>query len=159
MHSPTYQGRLTLGSLGNLRFTQAYRKELCSVSLARERFREAARDGKIDADLLSRGELCLSELTGNAVRHAHDSRKNALVLTEATIRVIRRRLHLEVSVWDIDRHRLPRLPDPATAPLELFGMPEGATGGRGLLLVATLAEEVGYVRGPHGKRIWCRWAL
>jgi anti-sigma regulatory factor (Ser/Thr protein kinase) len=159
MHSPTRQGPPTLGHYGNLRFTQAYRKELCSVPLVRERFREAAHDSKLDDDLLSRGELCLTELTGNAIRHAHDPRRRPQVLTEATIRAIRRRLYLEVSVWDIDKHRIPDIPDPATAPVALFGMAEEATGGRGLLLVATLSEEIGCVRGPHGKRIWCRWPL
>jgi anti-sigma regulatory factor (Ser/Thr protein kinase) len=159
MHSPTRQGPPTLGSLGNIRFTQAYRKESQSVALARKRFREAAVEGKLNDDLLLSAELCLSELTGNAVRHAHDARKRPLILVEVTIRHIRRRLHLEVSVWDIDKHRIPDLPDPATAALELFDMSGAATSGRGLLLVAATAGEIGYDRGPHGKRIWCRWAL
>lgn len=159
MHSPPRQGPPSLGSLGNLHFTQAYRKELRSVPDARRRFKEAAHEAKLDEDLLGRGELCLSELTGNAVRHARDPRMSPLILTGATIRPIRGHLHLEVSVWDFDRHWVPDLPDRDTAALKLFGMPEGAIGGRGLLLVATLADEVGYDRRSHSKRIWCRWPL
>lgn len=160
MHSLTRQGPPpTLGTLGNLRFTQAYPKELESVPRLRARFRHAASYGNLDDDLLSRGEMCLSELAGNAVRHAMDPRKRPMFLAEATIRVMRRRhLHLEVSVWDIDKFHVPTMPDPATAALQLFGM-DDATGGRGLLLASTLSEEFGCDVGPHGKRVWCRWAV
>lgn len=158
MHSPTRPGPPTLGSLGTLHFTQAFRKELPSVPLARARFREAARESKLDDDLVAIGELCLTELTGNAVRHALDPRRNAQILTGATVRAISSRLHLEIGVWDVDHRWVPNLPDQETAAHDLFRMPED-TRGRGLLLVASLADEIGYDLRPNGKRIWCRWPL
>ncbi|WP_164331344.1 ATP-binding protein [Streptomyces sp. RLB1-9] len=159
MHSPTRQGPPNLASLGNIRFTQAYRKEPESVPLARQRFREAAHDGKLDVELFQRAELCLCELAANAVRHAHDPRRNNQILTEVTIRVIRRRPHLEISVWDIDGRRIPDIPNPDTAALQLADVSDGAIGGRGLLLIAAMTDEIGYDLRPQGKRIWCRWAL
>jgi anti-sigma regulatory factor (Ser/Thr protein kinase) len=158
MHSPTRPGPPTLGSLGNLHFIQAFRKEPPSVPLARGRFREAARASKLDSDIVDRGELCLTELTANAVRHALDPRRNPQILTGATVRPISRRLYLEIGVSDFDRHWFPDLPDQATAARKLFELPL-ETRGRGLLLVASLADEIGYERGPNGKRIWCRWPL
>lgn len=160
MHSPTRQGPLTLVSPGSLHFSQAYSKEPESVPLARERLRIAAHDSKLDDDLLERAELCLTELATNAVRHAHDCRRIRQFLVQVSIRNICRLPHLEVSVWDVDWRRTPNLPDPGTAGVELLTMAEEVTGGRGLLLVASLAEEIGYDFVPrHGKRIWCRWAL
>lgn len=160
MHSPTRQGPLTLVSPGTLHFTQAYRKELESVSHARARFRDAAHEGKLDEDLCEDAEVCLTELAGNAIRHAHDHRRVTQILIQATIRTICQRPRLEISVWDVDWRRTPPLPDPDTAGTELSGMSDEAVGGRGLLLVASLAEEIGYDRVPrHGKRIWCRWTL
>ncbi|MEU9405709.1 ATP-binding protein [Streptomyces sp. NPDC048281] len=159
MHSPTRQGPPTLGSLGTIRFTQAYRKEPDSVPLVRHRFMEAAHEGKLDEDLAQRAELCLSELTGNAVNHAQDPRERCQILVEVTVRAIHRRLHLEIGVWDIDQAHVPDLPDQAQAIRDLFDLPEDSTSGRGLLLVASTAEEFGIVLGPHGKRIWCRWPL
>lgn len=159
MHSQTRQGPPTLGLLRNIRFTCPYRKELASVSLAREKFRDAAHESKLDQDILDRAELCLSELTGNAVRHACDPRTKRRIWVESTIRRRCRRLFLEVSVWDIDRCTVPSLPDPATAGLRLLDLPEDAVSGRGLLLVALQSDEIGVDLGPHGKRVWCRWAL
>jgi anti-sigma regulatory factor (Ser/Thr protein kinase) len=159
MHSQTRQGPPTLGLLGNIRYTRAYSKELASVPLARARFHEAADDSKLDHEIAEKAVLCLSELAGNAVRHAHDPRKIRRFLVESTIRPIRRRFTLEVSVWDIDLCHIPPLPDPATAAARLFSMDEDAMSGRGLLFAASLSDGIGIDRGPHGKRVWCRWHL
>jgi anti-sigma regulatory factor (Ser/Thr protein kinase) len=160
MHSPTRQKPPLLASFGSLYFSQAYLKEPESVSSARVRFRGAAVEGKLDEDLRLSAELCLTELAANAVRHAHDSRTIKQILVQVAVRRIQNRPYLEISVWDVDWHRMPPLPNPDTAEGQLFGMTDEDIGGRGLLLVASLAEDIGYDRFPrHGKRIWCRWAL
>jgi anti-sigma regulatory factor (Ser/Thr protein kinase) len=95
---------------------------------------------------------------GNAVRHAHDRRKIRQILVESTVRGRWRHL-LEISVWDVDGIRAPRIPDPATAAMQLLDMPDDAVSGRGLLMVATWSDEIGIDFGGRGKRIWCRWRL
>jgi anti-sigma regulatory factor (Ser/Thr protein kinase) len=160
MHSQTRQGPPTLGLLGNIRYTHVYPLESGSVPRAREHFRAAAQDSKLDPDLTDRIELCLTELAANSVRHARDRRRAPKFQVQCAIRRLRRRYHLEVAVWDIDMWHVPDLPDPDTAAVRLFNMlDQDAVSGRGLLLVAMQADELGYDLGPHGKRLWSRWAL
>lgn len=161
MHSPPRQGPPTLGTAHwTIHYAQAYPQEHESVTLARDRFREAARAGGLDSELRENAELCLTELATNAVRHAHDPRLVPQFLVRAAVLLVQRRPCLEVSVWDVDWRRTPPLPDPAKAAEALYDMPVDAVGGRGLLLVASLAEAIGYDRlMRNGKRMWCRWAL
>ncbi|MFI6699180.1 ATP-binding protein [Streptomyces sp. NPDC050509] len=89
-------------------------------------------------------ELVASELVTNAVRHCRVSYAEV----EVTLHVDWGDLVLEVS--DPDRSRLPQLRE---------GCPEDEEGGRGLLLVAGLADGWGCRELAYGKCVWARFAL
>lgn len=88
------------------------------------------------ADVRTDAVLVISELVTNAVRHAGTEMRVALELRDGA---------LTVSVHD----RGPGLP-------RLVPAAERRLGGRGLAIVARLAEAWGVVVEDGGKAVWCR---
>jgi anti-sigma regulatory factor (Ser/Thr protein kinase) len=160
MHSPLRPGPPPLGSLRHLRYRSFYPLDQASVRHAREEFRAAVYRSQLDGDIAEAAELCLSELAGNAIRHAKDPRLRRWFHVECNVLGMRRR-YVELGVHDIDGVHIPVLPDPATAADQLLDMDEDAESGRGLLLVAMRSDGIGVDHGPglNGKRMWCRWYL
>ena len=87
--------------------------------------------------LVDVAELLVSELVGNAVRHASSAPVMRIEVESGSVRVI---------VQD-DSSALPVLP-------EFYEPDPEADSGRGLLLVASLATTWGWSKTPDGKRVW-----
>lgn len=125
--------------------TESFRipKHRRNVSVVRRRLHEALADWGVTEELTYTVSLLASELATNAVLHCR--------ITHAQVRVTLTLdgpdLTLEVS--DPDRDRLPRLHD--SGPDE--------EGGRGLALVATLADAWGCRQEPYAKCVWARFTL
>ncbi|WP_199807472.1 ATP-binding protein [Streptomyces sp. NRRL F-5650] len=94
--------------------------------------------------------LVLGELTANAVRHGHVPGRDFHLL----LRVLVPSGRVRIEVTDSRGERLPPEPEELRAP------GDGGTGGRGLLLVAALAERWGrHPRsGGPGKTVWAECA-
>ncbi len=87
--------------------------------------------------------VVLSELVGNAVRHAR---------TEFSVSV----------TWEADRLRV-EVGDSDTRPPALLGLDSASTSGRGLHIVAAIADDWGWqtatnAQGMSGKRVWAELA-
>ncbi|GGS28931.1 ATP-binding protein [Streptomyces griseoviridis] len=111
------------------------------VSTARHRLRKALADWGVAGEQADLVTLLANELVTNAVTHCR--------VSHAQVRVILA-LHgteLLLEVSDPDRDRLPRLHD--SAPDE--------EGGRGLALVAALADSWGCRQERYTKCVWARW--
>jgi hypothetical protein len=110
-----------------------------SVPESRRFVRSALHDwelpGIVDAAL-----LVVSELAGNAVRHAGGGFSVALERDAGGVRVIVQDSH----------SAMPRLQ---------HSVPVGATGGRGMLLVDTLSRDWGVDRCGSGKTVWAHLAI
>ncbi|MDV5143278.1 ATP-binding protein [Streptomyces sp. SBC-4] len=91
--------------------------------------------------LADTAELLVSELVTNAVTHT-DSRTVGVVVTRTDERAVR------IMVLDTDRAEM-------SAPACPSGDEES---GRGLFLVAALADRWGVERVATGKRVWCELA-
>ncbi|MEU2602406.1 ATP-binding protein [Streptomyces hirsutus] len=113
------------------------------VSVARRRLREALADWGVAEELTDTVTLLASELVTNAVLHCRVSCAQVRV----TLTLDGAELVLEVT--DPDRDRLPRPHRPAL----------GEEGGRGLALVAALADAWGCRQGPYTKCVWARFTL
>ncbi|MFC5954615.1 ATP-binding protein [Streptomyces pratens] len=113
------------------------------VSVARRRLREALTDWDVAEELTDTVALLASELVTNAVLHCRVSCAQVRV----TLTLDGAELVLEVT--DPDRDRLPRPHSPAL----------GEEGGRGLALVAALADAWGCRQGPYTKCVWARFTL
>ncbi len=93
----------------------------------------------VSADVIDEAEIVVSELMGNAIRHARP-------LPDGTVRVrwkVRGGV-VEVEVADGGGPSTPR-----PAPLALW-----ATSGRGLRIVRSLAHEWGVTEDKHGRTVW-----
>lgn len=151
MHSPINQPLppLKLGPLRRMLYRRAYAGEAASVPAAREHFCEAACASGLDPELVEAASLGLTELATNAVQHA-----GGRFMVVVSIRGRRRRyLRLEVH----DRSKKPPLPvflDRAVALYVLEEMDFEATSGRGLAMVASLADRTGVEQGCNGKSLW-----
>ncbi|MEV0094068.1 ATP-binding protein [Streptomyces sp. NPDC050738] len=88
-------------------------------------------------ELADAAELALTELVANVVRHVPGRRCSVLILREGD------RVRVEVA------DRCPRLPSPADGG-------ELAEGGRGLLIIAAVADDWGVNPSPDGtgKTVW-----
>ncbi|MFC9430409.1 ATP-binding protein [Streptomyces sp. NPDC056987] len=126
-----------------LRDTFRIPKRKKHVPAARARVRETLEKWGLE-QLAPEVELAASELVTNAVRHCRVS----FAEVEVTVHVDWGDLVLEVA--DPDRARLPQIRE---------GRPEDEEGGRGLLLVAALAEEWGCRELAYGKCVWARFTL
>ncbi|CAL9537457.1 hypothetical protein SUDANB145_04150 [Streptomyces sp. enrichment culture] len=111
------------------------------MSTARHRLRTALTDWGVTGDQAELATLLANELVTNAVPHCR--------VSYAQVRVILalRGTELLLEVSDPDRDRLPRLH--TSAPDE--------EGGRGLALVAALADPWGCRQEPYAKCVWARW--
>lgn len=119
-----------------------YRRDRRSVRLAREFTREAMADWAA-ATRTDDVVLCVSELATNALLHgAPPGRGFRLQLALDTTGVLR------IEVHDSGPGEI-REPEPS---------PEGESG-RGLLLVAALADKWGVGERDPGKIVWCEFAV
>ncbi|MFG2885885.1 ATP-binding protein [Streptomyces sp. NPDC048297] len=110
---------------------------------ARQQVRKALANWGITGELADPVLLLANELVTNAVTHCRVS------CAQVEVRLTLREAHLVLEVSDPDRDRLPRLRD--SAPDE--------EGGRGLALVAALAEAWGSRQEPYTKCVWAVFAL
>jgi len=100
---------------------------------------DALRRGGVAPAVVSDALLVLSELVGNAIRHAR---------TEFTVSATLRDRVLRLEVADRD-----------TRPPSLLGLDSGSTSGRGLHIVAGIAGDWGWqtaasADGEAGKLVW-----
>ncbi|MEU0049432.1 ATP-binding protein [Streptomyces sp. NPDC006309] len=115
----------------------------CHVPTARHHVHKALADWGITGELADRATLSANELVTNAVSHCRVSSARVRV----TLILCDRELALEVSDPDRDRLPLPRHPGP------------DEEGGRGLAMVAALADAWGHRQGPYTKTVWARFTL
>ncbi|MFH8475408.1 ATP-binding protein [Streptomyces sp. NPDC018000] len=122
-----------------------YRRERRSVPLVRRFVREALVDWACDAradDVL----LCVSELATNALRHGVPPGRGF-------------RLHLYLEPADgVLRVEVHDSGDGEVRPSDSGATPD-AESGRGLLLVAALADKWGVGERNPGKVVWCEFAM
>lgn len=83
-------------------------------------------------------QLCVSELATNVINHVGEG-------AAAVLSVMVRDTHLRISVRDPESGRFPRL----------LGVAPTSETGRGLGLVAALADRWGVTAAAHGKTTWC----
>lgn len=115
-----------------------------SVALARRFARRQLREWQVDGDVLDNAVLCLSELVTNVVVHA---------AARARIELRREAARVVVTVsdgggWRRVEPAAPAVPD---EPLLVHG--------RGLRLVAALADDWGSQVSAAGTTVWCSFAL
>lgn len=110
-------------------------------------FREHAESAGLTPDRLGQAELCLDELVTNVVRYAGGSGAHPITLTVS----LRRDAEELLVVVEDDGGPF----DPRQAPDPVFAttLDEAPTGGRGLFLVRSLADELRYVRENERNRI------
>ena len=106
----------------------------------RQLVREACAEWLLPQDICETAELVATELVSNAVEHAHSSSRLTVTYTGALFRV---------SVRDYWPASLPR-----PRPIDI-----GASRGRGLHLVAALAQTWHVDQHPNGKTIWANLRL
>ncbi|MFI6282013.1 ATP-binding protein [Streptomyces sp. NPDC050988] len=99
---------------------------------------------ELDDALMHTAELVISELVTNALRHAGTGQ------VSLSVQVVEAGLRIEV---DDSNPALPQLCFPLCFP------DEHAENGRGLFLVAVLADRYGADPTPTGKRCWAEIAL
>lgn len=97
----------------------------------------------VDKDSIDEVVLVASELVGNAVRH---SRPNSTGTIEVQWELSTSAVVVQVADSDEDAP-VPRVPKP------------DEPSGRGLAIVAALAEDWGYQRDQQGKHVWARLAV
>ncbi|WP_447039268.1 ATP-binding protein [Streptomyces sp. DSM 118878] len=143
--APSAMGGIALGSVPeSLAVRRLPGAELVSASVARRFVRSAARDCGVPQDLVGTLEVITSELVTNALLHGGG--ETVTVALALTGRV------LTLSVTDEGRG-----PVTATAGglLEVEGPVAGeAESGRGLLIVAALADRWGRYRAAEGLTVW-----
>ena len=113
-----------------------------AVTVARHQAVDAIADWdvELDDDVVRTAELVISELVTNSVRHT------ATGQVSMDVRIVNAVLRIEVC------DESPVLPE--------LNLPEGhSENGRGLFLVAALAERYGAEPTPAGKRCWAEIAL
>ncbi|MFJ3892938.1 ATP-binding protein [Streptomyces sp. NPDC090083] len=116
-------------------------KNRSHVPVARQRVRKVLADWGITDELADAVTLLANELVTNAVTHCRVSHARIGVELSLT------NGELTLEVADPDRDRLPR-PHDSTPEEE---------GGRGLALVAALADTWGCRQGPYTKCVWARF--
>jgi len=106
-------------------------------SRARHLFEDVA--GSLPGDIVSRGELLISEAVTNSVRHGSPRSEDSI---EVSVDIDPGRVHVEVS-----DHSVLRTP---------LHTPEStqAGGGLGLLLIDRLSDRWGVMPRPEGKAVW-----
>jgi anti-sigma regulatory factor (Ser/Thr protein kinase) len=121
-----------------MRWEQEYSPEDESATRARKDAALALADAGLDPSVLDDVHLVIGELVSNAIRHA---------ATELTLVLDINGSQVRVGVFDRD-----------TRPPAVLAADAGATSGRGLLIVASIARAWGYEAverdGITGKRVW-----
>jgi anti-sigma regulatory factor (Ser/Thr protein kinase) len=107
--------------------------QLSSASLARDLVMSVCHDWQLEG-LLDDLSLVVTELVGNAIRHAGTDMEVRLVAIDGGVR-------LEVH-------------DGSTQPLRPRPAAPSDEGGRGLMLVDALSTRYGVDGEPQGKRVW-----
>ncbi|MDQ3901335.1 MAG: ATP-binding protein, partial [Actinomycetota bacterium] len=107
---------------------------------SRQLVREACAVWLLPQDICETAELVATELVSNAVEHAHSSSRLTITYTGAVFRI---------SVRDYCSASVPR-----PRPIDI-----GASRGRGLHLVAALAQTWCVDRQPDGKTVWASLQL
>ncbi len=115
-----------------------------AVRAARVAVNEVLAAARLDAAVTARTTLVLSEIVGNAVRHAR---------TDFTVTIIIEAARVRLEVFDRD-----------TRPPALMGLDSESTSGRGLHIVAAIAADWGWQTaesddGISGKTVWAELAL
>ncbi|EFL22564.1 putative regulatory protein [Streptomyces himastatinicus ATCC 53653] len=114
-----------------------------NVPIARTRVRKALANWGVDADLADDITLSADELLSNAIRHCR------VTFAQIEISVSVRAGDLLLEVTDPDGDKLPELRAPSS----------DEEGGRGLYLVAKLADEWGHSHRQHAKCVWARFVI
>jgi anti-sigma regulatory factor (Ser/Thr protein kinase) len=104
-------------------------------AIARRFVRETCAAWSVPQAVQEIAELMSNELVSNAVEHAHSPSRLTITCTDSTLRV---------SVQDYCPERLPQSQPKGS----------GASRGRGLHLVAALAQGWGVDQHPDGKTVW-----
>ncbi|MFD8656509.1 ATP-binding protein [Streptomyces mirabilis] len=147
MHSPFHQPPPPLGALRHLCYRQPYPGLVDSVPAAREHFAKAAARGGLDSSVTEIALLCLSELATNAVVHA----RRRFIVTVSVRGMRQRSVRVEVH----DTHEgAPAFPRSRDLALDYLAWLDGETSGRGLAMVAVMADRGGVEWGPNGKAVW-----
>jgi anti-sigma regulatory factor (Ser/Thr protein kinase) len=116
--------------------------------LARDALRGwLARDDlhQLDVEVL----LVASELVTNAVLHARTALELSYDAEEGRV---------EVGVRDLDARPWRPTSSPGPAAASESSWPLLALGGRGLAIVAAMADEWGVTETQDGKQVWARWS-
>ncbi|GAA1351641.1 ATP-binding protein [Streptomyces beijiangensis] len=139
MHTMTPHDRQT----APLRWQMQFNPVRKCVPLARSLAAKALTSWGYGQEDIDRVVLVCDELSANAVEHGN------------------RRGHLfEVRLTADGPHCLVEVSDATRTPPHSIAAGEDDEGGRGLLLVAALAEEIGHHdRHPVGKTVWARLSL
>jgi anti-sigma regulatory factor (Ser/Thr protein kinase) len=99
---------------------------------------------QLDAEVL----IVASELVTNAVLHARTTLELSYAAEDSNV---------EVGVRDLDvRPWRPAVSVPARVPAR-SSWPSLSLGGRGLAIVAAMADEWGVTETQDGKQVWARW--
>lgn len=99
---------------------------------------------QLDAEVL----IVASELVTNAVLHARTTLELSYEADESNVEVVVR--DLDVRPWR------PRV-SPSAALTARTSWPSLSLGGRGLAIVAAMADEWGVTETQDGKQVWARW--
>jgi anti-sigma regulatory factor (Ser/Thr protein kinase) len=126
------------------RWERGFEPDDRSARTARSAVREVLVGADIDEEVVARALLVLTELVGNAVRHAR---------TDFTISVAAAAGTLRIEVADLD-----------TRPPTLMRVDPESTSGRGLRIVAGIAADWGWQNaerndGGSGKVVWAELDL
>lgn len=124
--------------------TRQYPRESAAISEARRWIAGLMRRWEVGEERSSSAVLLASELLTNAVRHADSSATLTVAVADGT---------LELGVGDHDS-RISFVE--RTKEEERVWLTDGRVGGRGLHLVATVADDWGIVRAADGKQVWFR---
>jgi serine/threonine-protein kinase RsbW len=117
------------------------RHEPASAALVRHELVEDLERQNIAADSIDEVALVASELVGNAVRHAPPSSPDGTIDVR----------------WDVDDSRVTlRVRDPSDVKPKPRQPRVDEAGGRGLTIVAAMAEDWGYRPVDSGKKVWAR---
>jgi anti-sigma regulatory factor (Ser/Thr protein kinase) len=120
-----------------MRYNEVFAASPHAVGAARRGVR-AALDTAHRCGLSERAGVAVSELVANAVEYSGgDTLSVEMVLDEGAVVIA---VH-----------------DSSAAPPVVRNVDSASVGGRGLGLVASVADAWGYDPTPDGKRVWCRW--
>ncbi|GCE00828.1 ATP-binding protein [Embleya hyalina] len=126
-----------------------------SVPYARRRAVEVARNWGMADDDIDAVRIVVSELVGNAVRHAYASNGHGRNERSGGSSSV-----IDLSMWTVDGLLIVQVGDHSPKPPVVGLGAQDEEHGRGLFLVASESEQVGYQRTPGGgKVVWAARAV